>query len=524
MATTNDTITENGAPAFVSTLDPRLNLFFKTVRDLGNFEAAVPAHLSRPQPIPVNRAPKQPRVETSDSKGTNDDLYNLVNSAWDVDKLDTLKILMNWRDCRGGKGDYSGFLVALAHLYKHTPKWVEINLTVIPEYGCWLDLVKLWHLSPEAKQGIMTLISNKLLTDRALLNHANGEGVSLLAKWIPSENSRWDRYSRDRFCMALCRSLFNLKEKDQVTGDHLKKLRQEYLVPLREHLDLVERKMCKNQYDDIDYEKVPSVAMKKYKDAFARHSERFKEFMAKVESGKATIKSSQVYPHDLVRQYLTNCVTDPVVEAQWKEIKKTVHETGAFDRSIAVVDVSGSMSGTPMEVAIALGLLSVGPWNNNKVISFSEHPILHHIPEGSLREQVSKIDDMPVGLNTDFEKVMDLVLKLVVEGAPIDKLFVFSDMQFDEAMRNGDVTHFQRAKKMFADVDAAFPTIVFWNLRGNTSNFPVTCDENGVVLLAGYSPSLLKSIIEQDELTPLSIMFKIIHGPRYNAVMAPIES
>jgi len=96
------TCTENGAPAYASTLDPRLNLFFKTVRDLGDFE-------------------------NSDA-ACNSLLYELVKSSWEVDKLDTLKILMNWRDCRGGKGDYSGFLVAMAYLYKLDPSWVEATI------------------------------------------------------------------------------------------------------------------------------------------------------------------------------------------------------------------------------------------------------------------------------------------------------------------------------------------------------------------------------------------------------------
>jgi hypothetical protein len=529
--------TENGAASLSTTLDARLNLFFKTVRDLGVFQDAIPSHVVRQ----LKSAPQQPGPkkvydywgysdsEDNDDLGTavsqkNEKLYQLIDASWEVDKLDTLKILMNWRDCRGGKGDYSGFLVAMAYLWQKDPEWVEANIGVIPEYGCWLDLVKLWHISMEGKSQLMTTLVNRLETDLRLLQAGDTSGISLLAKWLPSENSKWDRFTKDRFCIALCKHLFALSYKQKVSNTHLKEMRQEYLAPLRKHLSLVESKLCEKNYGDIEYEKVPSVAMHKYKKAFSRNDrERFSQYLAKVAAGKSKINSSQVYPHDLVRGYMnrSSYTEDPVVEAQWKEIKKKVVESGAFERSIAVVDVSGSMSGTPMEVAIALGLLGIGEGNSNRVITFSERPQLHTIPEGSLYTQVQNIMRMEWGANTNFEKVMDLVFGMVVGGAPIYRVYIYSDMQFDKAMSMGSVVHFERIKTMFEEAGFDLPQIVFWNLRGDTGDFPVTCNESGVVMLAGYSPSLLSSIIDKDDITPLNMMFKIIRGPRYNAVVSP---
>ena len=44
------------------------------------------------------------------------------------------------------------------------------------------------------------------------------------------------------------------------------------------------------------------------------------------------------------------------------------------------------------------------------------------------------------------------------------------------------------------------PEITFWNLRGATSGFPAEADKSGVRLLSGFSPSLLKLILEGSEL------------------------
>jgi hypothetical protein len=499
-------VTENGAVSLGTTQDARLNLFFKTVRDMG--------------------------VMDEWDNEQNKKLYTMIDESWDVNPLDTLKILMNWRDCRGGKGDHRGFVVAMRYVAIHYKEWFDENIEVIPTYGCFLDLVKLWHIIPsESKRLVMNFLRRCLENDIHTLKRVSDGSVSLVAKWLPSENSKWDRYPGDkreighgRFTHALCRNLFNIGDEERVKSSDIKKLRCEYLVPLRAHIDIVETKLCQKMYDDIEYEKVPSVALLKYKKTFKRHdADRFLQYLSDVTNGEKKINASQVYPHDLVRHYLhTHTPLDPVVEEQWKEIKKKVLASKAFDRSIVVCDVSGSMSGTPMEVAIALGLLGMF---NNKIITFSKEPQLFHVNDGPLYQQVRAVRDMDWGYNTDFERVMDLVLGMnasLNNEQSIKRIFVFSDMQFDQAMTNADKTHFEKIKIKFKAAGTEIPQIIFWNLRGDTSDFPVSYDEKGVVLMSGYSPSLLKGLLDGVEITPLQCMLNIIHNERYDIVKAPI--
>lgn len=492
--------TENGAVSLKSTLDPRLNLFFKTVRDLGSF--------------------------TDDS--SNKSLYDMVDKSFQVSPLDTVKILMNWRDCRGGKGDHRGFLVAFAYLSKIHPEWFYSNLHLLSEYGSYLDYVKLWHLVEDsrAKTEIMDLIVETLKQDmKALEADTNSTSkVSLVAKWIPSEKYKWDRYNDHKFVYELCRKFFRIQRVD---NNHLKMLRKQVIVPLREHIKIVESKMCAEKYHEIDYEAVPSVAMNKYKKAFKRNdAERFDEYMSSVLRGEKKINSSQVYPHDLVRQYLNNVVreADSVIEAQWAEIKKKAQESKAFDKSIVVCDVSGSMDGTPMEVAIALGLLGL---YDNKLITFSEQPSLYHVPNGSLYEQVKLLKEMPWGYNTNFSRVMDLVIGLSARKPEdaIKRIFIFSDMQFDVAvgLPNSSNTHFETFTQRFKDAGVEMPQIVFWNLRGDTKDFPVKYDERGVVMMSGYSPALLNGLLEGKQVTPIDVMMNIINNSRYNMVQCPLN-
>jgi hypothetical protein len=486
--------TENGAVSLQSTMDDRLNLFFKTVRDVGSFT----------------------------DESLNQDLYNLIDKSFSVSPLDTVKILMNWRDCRGGKGDHRGFLVAFAYLSNHYSEWFYSNLHLLHEYGSYLDYVKLWHLvdNIETKKAIMDLLVDTLKND--IVSLEDNSSVSLLAKWLPSEKYKWDRYNNNKFVYELCRSFFRIRRVD---NNHLKMLRKQVIAPLRNQIKIVESKMCSKKFDEIEYEKVPSVAMNKYKKAFRKNDEdRFNDYLSSVSKGEKKINSSQVYPHDLVRQYLSGGLMKPdeVIEAQWEEIKKKTQETKPFDKSIVVCDVSGSMDGTPMEVAIALGLLGL---YDNKIITFSEHPSLYHVPEGTLYEQVRKVSSMPWGYNTNFTRVMDLVIGLSARNSEdaIKRIFIFSDMQFDVAVGPHNVTdtHFHILTKRFRDAGIEMPQIVFWNLRGDTKDFPVEHDARGVVMMSGYSPALLTGLLEGKEVTPLQIMMNIINGTRYNLVQSP---
>ena len=190
------------------------------------------------------------------------------------------------------------------------------------------------------------------------------------------------------------------------------------------------------------------------------------------------------------------------------------------------MDVSGSMSGTPMEVAIALGILVseiTSPSYANRCLTFSARPEWVEIdPSMSLEEKVHQVQSAPWGMNTDFEQACEHILKVAVEAKlqpeDIPDLIVFSDMQFDEARdQNGWETHQERILpwethqerivRRFKEeglkvCGKAWPSphIIYWNLRGNTGGFPAQADTENVTMLSGYSPSLMKLLLDGDSL------------------------
>ncbi|KAI3851905.1 hypothetical protein MKW98_019904 [Papaver atlanticum] len=201
---------------------------------------------------------------------------------------------------------------------------------------------------------------------------------------------------------------------------------------------------------------------------------------------------------------------------------------GKLSDCLAIADVSASMSGTQMDVAVALGLLvsemSQDPWKG-QLITFSEDPQLH------------KIED-----STDFQKVFDQILQVAVDGKltedqMIKRLFVFSDMEFNEAAgkysysyENEAVldptkeweTDYQVIQNKFREKGYTnVPEIVFWNLRDPRST-PVLGQQKGVAMLSGFSKNLLTLFLEGsdfNEFTPIRVMEKAISGEEYNKLV-----
>jgi hypothetical protein len=247
-----------------------------------------------------------------------------------------------------------------------------------------------------------------------------------------------------------------------------------------------------------------------------------------VKSGKAKIAAGALLPHEIIR-FLNDGDGDEVAELQWERMVGDLAKKGKLTNCIAVCDVSGSMEGTPMEVCVALGLLvselSEEPWKG-KVITFSENPELHLIEGDSLQAKTEFISTMDWGANTDFQAVFDQILVVAVEDnltedQLINRVFVFSDMEFDEAYGlDSWETDYQVIQRKFRENGYnRVPEIVFWNLR-NSSSTPVVASQNGVALVSGFSKNMLTVFMEKGGIvSPEGAMGLAIAGEVYRKLV-----
>ncbi|CAI5516162.1 unnamed protein product [Closterium sp. Naga37s-1] len=318
------------------------------------------------------------------------------------------------------------------------------------------------------------------------------------------------------------------------------RLQREVLAPLRRALEVPEVHMSRGRWEHVAYGRVPSVCMKNTRKRFLSHDEaRFKKYLEDVKGGEAKIASGALLPHEVVKTAMAAAGdrVDTVGELQWKAMVADVRSKGSLGNSMAVCDVSGSMEGIPMEVAIALSLLvsevSSEPWKNH-LITFSAQPRIHHVQGETLVERVSSTQGMAWGYNTNFQAVFDLLLSRAqqFELDPADmvqRLYVFSDMQFDEArgpsggIRGRDCgweTDHQAIVRKYTAAGYPVPQIVYWNLRGDASasSTPVAASEEGVALVSGFSKGMLLTVLEGKELSPMTVLEEAIKGKLFELV------
>ncbi|KAL3687731.1 hypothetical protein R1sor_014040 [Riccia sorocarpa] len=383
---------------------------------------------------------------------------------------------------------------------------------------------------------VAKVFANQLLEDLKAFNDGKPFEISLAAKWAPSLDSSYDL--RTLLCYAIACQMFPKESNpdyqalsDQKYGYLVReRLRKEVLAPLRKALDLPEIYMSAQKWGELNYKRVPSVAMKRYKEIFLKHDEeRFNKYLEDVKAGKAKIAAGALLPHEVLKSVVED--SDPqaveVSELQWARMVEDLKTKGSMSNCLAVCDVSGSMDGIPMDVCIALGLLLSElveePWKNH-VITFSQSPQIHAVKGSTLKERYTSVQNMDWGMNTDFQKVFDLILQMAKKNnlsqeKMVKRLFVFSDMEFDQASANPWETDYQAISRKYAEAKYTPPEVVFWNLRDSGST-PVLKTQPGCALVSGYSKNILKIFLQKDgEINPLLVMKQALEGEEYSKLV-----
>jgi len=97
-------------------------------------------------------------------------------------------------------------------------------------------------------------------------------------------------------------------------------------------------------------------------------------------------------------------------------------------------------------------------------------------------------------------------------------IFIVSDMQFDQACKNNNKTNFEVIRKKYKKAKYKMPNLVFWNVNAIESDTPITVHDTGTALVSGYSPVVLKAVLESKVITPQDVMNTAILSERYSVV------
>lgn len=456
-----------------------------------------------------------------------DEIVALFDNAFKENKEYALKWLFFARDIREGLGERRLFRICYKRLFELDNVLFKQNLHNIVEYGRWDDLISLLGISYGSDEHIISIIREQLEED--IHNYESNKPISLLAKWMPSENAS------SKQTKTLARQLMKLLNMSP---------RQYRLMlsKLRSYSNVVETQMCNNKWNEIDYEKVPSLANLKYKDAFMRHDmERRLDYLSSVSKGEKKLNMKVATPVDVVAKYRGETGYrwnigdfDPTLELAWKNLKDIMVED-----TLVVADGSGSMlikiSGntTALDVANALAIYTSehnsGVYKN-KYITFSSRPrFVDFSRANSLREKIQIAKEYSEVSNTNIEAVFDLILQTAVknkipQNQMVKNILIISDMEFDEAQkmwRSSDpvLTQplFDLIKRRYSDAGYALPKLIFWNVNSRTKTIPLVENELGVALVSGFSQNVLKMVMTNN-LNPYDILIETITSPRYDAI------
>ena len=423
-------------------------------------------------------------------------VINLFNKALVENEDLALANLLFILDIRGGKGERRLFKIIYKNLCINHPKQALRILPFIKELGRF-DYVLI---------GIDTSIENETydLIKKQLESDINSETPSLLAKWLPSHRT----HGKNSLLAKRLMKFLGMSEKEY----------RKTLSKLRSKINIVEKNLTNKAYEKIDFSEVPAKAMLKYNETFNKNMpEKFKTYKESLIKGETKINTTGLFSYEIINKILTDKIYDEELYNLMWENQKDIFE-GNTNNLLVVADTSGSMKSygsipyyTSVGLAMYIAERNKGFFKNH-FITFSEKPTLQEIKGNTLIEKVHNMREINAW-NTDVDKVFELILKTSKEhdlkqaDLP-SQILIISDMEFDKGVYSQNGTNFEGWKKAFKEEGYNLPTIIFWNVAGNTQGALVTKFENDVAMISGFSANILNNLLTLDKYTPYDIMIE----------------
>ena len=464
---------------------------------------------------------------------SDEDVIVMFRKAFKENPVYAMKCLFYIRDVRGGQGERRFFRVCMKDLATQDLNAAKRNLLNIPEYGRWDDLFV--FIGTPLEQDVLAIIKTQLVLD------VQCKTPSLLAKWLPSENTS---SAKTRAQAAVIRKYLGWTHKQY----------RKALSVLRARINVLERLMSAGRWDEIEFDKIPSRAGMIYKNAFARHDiERMKSdkpvqsYADFAKDTTKTVNAKALYPYECVAEAMKvmGCnqnswwssrgtrvpmddTTRLIVNKYWDNLAD--YFNGAAFNGLAMVDTSSSMTwggGLAIQVATSLGIYCAekakGPFAGH-YISFSRNPRLVEVEGVDFCDKVDRIVRADLCENTNIKGAFDMLLNTAVTNRMTqddmpESIIVISDMEFDQSQRynysGNTLTLMENIEREWNANGYKIPKLIYWNVNARQNNVPMTA-KDGVMFVSGFSPSIFQQIMEGKD--AYSLMMDVLNKERYSAV------
>lgn len=185
-------------------------------------------------------------------------------------------------------------------LLKHDIDTFLKNYNYYITIGCYRDCLVLAKMAipsftEEDIYTLLTPMSTALIIDTHRVTTVPNARITLAAKWAPRQNKSFD------ICIKY------LKKLCGITGPKSDARWRKYIQTLMKYYDspTIETSLSSQQYDNIDFGKVPSCAFNLYKNMFASHpalKSRFYTYITHANMGEK--KNNHTKPHENIKQSL----------------------------------------------------------------------------------------------------------------------------------------------------------------------------------------------------------------------------
>lgn len=447
----------------------------------------------------------------------------ILKNALNQDFESTMKILLYSRDIKFGLGMREVFKECLFYIALNYDKPLNKYINLIIKIGRYDDLYCLFDTKYEKDviDYFKIQIEEDCLSDKP----------SNLCKWLKSINT----------------SSKESRRLGRKTADGLGLSYEEYrklLSTLRGKINLTEQKISLNRWNEIDYEKVPKLAYRKYYNTFKnKDPERFNQYKA----SRVNITENNILEKKYISRlrnllngnYLNNDIEE--FENSLKECNEKTSGNWVVATCLKEVDLKNETRYLLEILVLNLYFLfnNVGRFENyffktSDIVNFKK------IKTNDLLEIIKEVIKNSISKNIDIETIMDLILFAAIkndikdEELPSGILFLIHDL---EEIKIGDANicsnlekwHFnlENIKEKWDNCNYTLPEIKICMLNEKNNNFKGLDHLDDIKLLHGFNYKIFNSIINDNisdnEENPLNDNFdkdlvfleKLLNNERY---------
>jgi len=489
------------------------------------------------------------------------------------------KLVAYTRDIKRGKGEYKlsyALISTLAHINLEFNGISTMDMAknalyyfVYPlnkkdthPYGSWKDIKYFCDFWIENEYDLESsilafafgLISQqihndfKIICDYKFNSNVENPTISLAAKWVPREKSKFG-YLYDSIVMHYFTYSNYIQQKSagsnetgnivvkNVTNEH-KKLFRQITSLLNKYLKTTQIFQCNNEWDKINFSKVTSITHFKQKNAFLKTTNKngvtnkgkikcainYKKYILQTNGNK----TNYVSPYDFVKQgmkllHKDKNDTDVILLNILWEKNKEYHKMKKYN-ILPIIDMTYNMElnkNVPLYSAMGLGIrISELSHQKNTIITISEKPVVVVFNDTDLfMDKLKKIfnvlDECNISFGVDgniYHSFNLLLQNCILNKMPQKQIsamniVILSDMQTSEIVDDNTTEHdmfkclnekivdkFNDAGKKSIGESYKCPHIMYWNMR-STNGFPYNSStKTNISLISGMNFNNLRDM------------------------------